>query len=230
MTSSPPTTSDSLFASASVLPAVSAAIVARRPAAPTSALSTTSASEQRGKLDDGRVARTDVDGRRKQLARVGRGGSRRPARRARTPNARPARRAARRCCSRPARRSRCGPGCSRATSSAWRPIEPVEPRMATRSGRVTERRPTTGSSTRRGTRGSASRAGRGTRRARAARLPESLTPASRFMRDSNRSPTMTARPTAKPMLRRRARHRRPTRGKSERQPDPDRHRAQRSRR
>ena len=142
MTSSPPTTSDSLLASASVLPASSAREVARSPAAPTSALRTTSASgECRQARRRPRAPASTVACGRVLAARLPRCGFDRRARGVSTPNVRaPAARGARRSSARRARRSRSRSGCAAATSSAWRPIEPVEPRTATRQ-RVAHRTP-----------------------------------------------------------------------------------------
>ena len=139
VTSSPPTTSDSLLASARSIPSPSVATVGTSPAEPTIAFSTRSQS-------DSVISCTSPSGPREHLA-VGprlRGPRRRVSIGERDPPdavlGAPARAAA------PKRSRRSAPttsqlasGSPETTSSAWTPIEPVEPRMARRRGPIESR-------------------------------------------------------------------------------------------
>ena len=131
VTSSPPTTSDSLLASARSMPSVSATIVGPRPAEPTIALSTRSASAFGDQLDEPlrpgehlalgprlRRAGRGVGVRQRDPAHAVGARLRHQRRRARCPAERPTTSN-----SSPARAT---------TSSACVPIDPVEPRMRSR--------------------------------------------------------------------------------------------------
>src|SRR3954447_23913823 len=129
VTSSPPTTSDSLLASARSMPSPSAAIVGPRPADPTRALRTRSAS-------DSMTSRTSPSGPAStspsvhaSAARAAASGSARAMRR--TPSSRA--RATSGSHARPADRPTTSRSSVRATtSSAWVPMDPVAPRRSRR--------------------------------------------------------------------------------------------------
>ena len=133
MMRSPPTTSDSLFASASTLPATSASKLARSPAAPTSEFTTTSTSSARTRSHTASIpAPTETPSGARATARAAAASS--PSATRVTPNARacsissvsrvPAASVTMRTLS----------GWRRATSSVCVPIEPVDPSTATRRG------------------------------------------------------------------------------------------------
>src|SRR6266550_67915 len=119
ITSSPAATRLSLFARARILPAMSVARVARRPAAPTTALSTTDASV---------ASATSADAREPSMTVVPLGASTppsvRPSRWTSNSFAWARRVSASELAVRAVTRKR--PGCARTTSRAWVPIEPVE--------------------------------------------------------------------------------------------------------
>ena len=130
MTSSPPTTSDSLLASARSMPSPSVATVGPSPAEPTSALRTRSAPGLDHEPHEA-LGRRRAPRRRSTPRRRGRRRRRRPARCASTPWARAC------ATSVSHERSALRPTSSRSRerstmSSACVPIEPVEPRMSRR--------------------------------------------------------------------------------------------------
>ena len=130
ITSSPPTTSDSLLASATSIPSVSATIVGPRPAEPTIALSTRSApvsATSRTRPSGPASTSPSVHA---SAARAAATGS--PSAIRRTPWARAWATSA--SCERSADRptSSNASGARATTSSAWVPIEPVAPRIRSR--------------------------------------------------------------------------------------------------
>ena len=132
VTSSPPTTSDSLLASARSIPSPSAATVGTSPAEPTIALSTRSQSASV-------ISRTSPSGPpstspsvHASAARAAASGSASAIRV--TPCCAPARPASPTRARRSGRRPRARRRRATTTSSAWTPIEPVEPRITSRRG------------------------------------------------------------------------------------------------
>jgi hypothetical protein len=129
-TSGPPTISDSLLASASVRPAVSAASVAGRPSAPSSPLSTTSHGCRAISATPSGPASSDTD--RSSASRNAPTASGRPT--ATTSGRNSATCEASSAGSRPPAASpttRNRSGLRRTTSSAWVPIDPVDPSTTT---------------------------------------------------------------------------------------------------
>ena len=133
MTSGPATTSVSLLARATILPASSAAQVPRRPTAPTIALKTRSVSRVLNHPDDAVQARQDLDARAAQLAFDQRSqlgiGQRDESRPMRDGLLEPSSSSGQ-WALKPHALSRAPPSCS-ITLMALRPIEPVEPRITT---------------------------------------------------------------------------------------------------
>src|SRR3954452_2002807 len=132
MTSSPPTTSDSLLASARSIPSPSVATVGPRPALPTSALSTRSASASTTSRTRPSAPASTSPSVHASAARAAASASASAMRL--TP-------CVRACSTRPSQeRSADSPTSSKSSpeaarrSSAWVPIEPVEPRMSRRRG------------------------------------------------------------------------------------------------
>ena len=169
MSRSPPTTSDSLLASARRLPAVRAAWLASRPAAPTMATSTQSTSSRRARSQVASApnASSHPLGSSESTGSCACSGSETAT--ARTLNSRAAdTRASVLELTESATTSRLS-ACCRQTSSACVPIDPEQPRMAMRSGFAStteERLPRAGAGTPRCTRRSASRNDRACRRGR----------------------------------------------------------------
>ncbi len=128
-TRSPPTISDSLLASATGVPTPSAASVGSRPRAPVMPFRTRSTSARASSATPASPSPTSASGSRSRSVAAASGSARA---RWRTPKARAC--SARVSTSRPAARPTTSKrsGWARTTSSAWVPIDPVEPRSTSR--------------------------------------------------------------------------------------------------